>query len=381
MIFYLDESSNTGNNWNDKTQPFFTYGGWIISEDKIEKAISIIEKFASKHQGELKSKSFVSRKGMKKVIDLSKELMAESNAVPYFMCFEKSYMIACKAVEIFFDHKTNCKVNGYLTFPNEYEYFRVICRTKGITEKYEDVKHFLPPIKITKKGLAEIISSDESLCTYIGDVINNKVIDENCVDNIVDQMASLFYKHGLEEVSKIFEIDNFNKKEIYEALIGKELQNELLAKVSKKSILLQPSLYEMMQNLKKNYTDLKLVVDTLGTQNSQFEEISMLLEVPIEIKEESEKDFMIMASDLLVGHIARLVKDIINNFNFVEESDVELLKCIITKKKSVFEYQSSLWYLKVSERSGDLFLNKLGYPTNSNNFKEILESSFHEFIK
>lgn len=128
MILYLDECFNTGNNWNDESQLFFTYGGWLISEKNLEKAKSIVEVFANKHQGELKSKSFVSHKGIKKVISLSNNLMSESKAVPFFMCYEKNFMIACKAVEIFFDHMTNCKVNGYLTFPSEYEYFKIVSK-------------------------------------------------------------------------------------------------------------------------------------------------------------------------------------------------------------------------------------------------------------
>lgn len=381
MIFYLDECFNTGNNWNDESQPFFTYGGWLISEDQLEKAISIVEKFSGKHQGELKSKSFVSHKGIKKVINLSKDLMSESKSVPYFMCFEKKYMIACKAVEIFFDHKTNCKVNGYLTFPNEYEYFRIISNRKGIDEKYENVEQYLPPINKTKKGLAEIISTDDSLCAYIGDVINNKNIDESCVDNIVQQMALLFDEQGLEEISKILQINNFRKQDVLEELIGDAIKDELQAKISKKSILVQPALYEMIQNLRNSYNDIKLIVDTLGRQDSQFEEISELLEVSIEVREESENDFMIMASDLLVGHVARIIKDIINNSNSVSESDIELLKCIITDKTNNFEYQSSKWYFKVSDKSGNMLLDKLGYRNNSNNYMQILKDSFHIFRK
>ena len=35
MILYLDECYNTGNNWNDENQLFFTYGGWLVSEENI----------------------------------------------------------------------------------------------------------------------------------------------------------------------------------------------------------------------------------------------------------------------------------------------------------------------------------------------------------
>ncbi|WP_350343969.1 DUF3800 domain-containing protein [Proteinivorax tanatarense] len=381
MIFYLDECFNTGNNWNDKSQPYFTYGGWIISEDNLEKANSIVKSFAEKHQGELKSKSFASHKGIKKVINLSKELMSKSNAVPYFVCFEKNYLIACKVVELFFDCQTNCKVNGYLTFPNEFEYFKIISNTEGINVSYENAKKYLPPIKMTKKALADIISTDQRLCTYIGDIINDENIHSECIYNIIEKLESLFYKQGFEQISNIFKIENFDAKKIYEELIGEELKDTTGIKVSKKSILVQPSLYEMIQNLRNHYRNLRLVVDTLGIQDSQFAEISERLEVPIEVVEESENEFMILASDLLVGHVARLVKNIIDNSNFVGESDIELLKSTITEKNSVFEHQSSIWHLKFSEKSGKKILEKLGYQLNDNGTNQILKDSFHLFRK
>ncbi len=381
MILYLDECYNTGNNWNDENQLFFTYGGWLVSEENLEKAKSIVRLFANNYQGELKSKSFASHKGIKKVINLSKDLISEGNAVPFFMCFEKKFMIACKAVEIFFDHKTNCKVNGYLTFPNEYEYFKIISKKNNIDAKYEDVKHLLPPIKIIKMALAETIYTDEKLCSYIGDVINNKNIEDNCVDNIINQMANLFNEQGLEEIAQIFKSENFSTDEIYEELIGDTLIDNTKVEKSKKSILVQPSIFEMTQNLIDEYKDLELVVDTLGIQNMQFEEISKLLNIPIKVIEESENDSMIMASDLLVGHIARLIKDIVVKDDSLEDSDIELLKNIITNKYSAFEGKSSLWYFKISQKSWNKLSDKLKYKRYINDYNKILKNMFHQFKK
>ena len=268
MILYLDECYNTGNNWNDENQLFFTYGGWLVSEENLEKAKSIVRLFANNYQGELKSKSFASHKGIKKVINLSKDLISEGNAVPFFMCFEKKFMIACKAVEIFFYHKTNCKVNGYLTFPNEYEYFKIISKKNNIDAKYEDVKHLLPPIKIIKMALAETIYTDEKLCSYIGDVINNKNIEENCVDNIINQMANLFNEQGLEEIAQIFKSENFSTDEIYEELIGDTLIDNTKVEKSKKSILVQHSIFEMTQNIIDEYKPDAISVEELFFNNN-----------------------------------------------------------------------------------------------------------------
>lgn len=243
------------------------------------------------------------------------------------------------------------------------------------------MKQYLPPIKITKMALAEIIYTDKKLCSYIGDVISNANIEESCVDNIINQVANLFDKQGLEEISQIFRKENFCKEEIYKELIGEVLLDKTQGKKSKKSILVQPSIFEISQNLTDQYNDLKLVVDTLGVQNGQFEEISNLLHIPIEVSEESQNDFMIMASDLFVGHVARLVKDIVTKVDSVDDSDIQLLKRIITKKDSIFEDQSSMWYFKISQKSGNKLLDKLEYKIDRTNYNQILKDSFHEFRK
>ncbi|BFH61889.1 DUF3800 domain-containing protein [Paenibacillus azoreducens] len=65
-VFFMDESFNTGNDCKEASQPYFTYGGWLVDEEKLQDTRSRVLEFANNHQGELKSKSFVSYKGMKK---------------------------------------------------------------------------------------------------------------------------------------------------------------------------------------------------------------------------------------------------------------------------------------------------------------------------
>ncbi|MDR9744405.1 DUF3800 domain-containing protein [Paenibacillus taichungensis] len=379
-VFFMDESFNTGNDWKEASQPYFTYGGWLVDEEKLQDVRSRVLEFANNYQGELKSKSFVSFKGMKKVINLSNNLIEKEGAIPFFICYEKKYMLACAIVEIFFDHKTNKRVNGYLTFPNEYEYLRITVQKRNFTTLEihsvlaSDYK--TPPIKATKKGLAEIISRDVDFCDYVGDVINGNIKDIQCVNIIIEKLRNIFLTSNLKNIADLFVAKNFDKKTIYEELMGTELENQ--KKRVKKSLLVQPSIFEIVQNLKNKYPNLKVVVDTLGDQNNQFSEMESLLKVDIQIQHDSQAEPMIMASDLLIGYIARNIKGILEDRTEVETS---LLASLLKKDKSFFEGSDSWWYLKFSEESGENLMSKLEIPFEKTDYLQVLTTNFHEFIK
>lgn len=383
MIFYLDECHNTGNDWLNADQPYFTYGGWIISDDKIGVAESVIESFQNRHQGELKSKSFVSHKGIKKVIELSKELMEKSDAIPYFVCFEKQYMIACKIVEIFFDKKNNHTVNGYLTFPNEDTYFDIKANQLGLTTEeerlyaYSVVSKRLPPIYTTKKGLAEIISDDNILCQKFGSIINNGTVDEKDIEDIISGMEVLFSSKKLEQISNIFKWNNFNIKNIKE-----ELCNFKSIDGKEKNILLlfQPSLYEMIRNLEREYDRIKLVPDSIGNSNFIFEDIANKMKIEISPRD-SKTDSLINASDLLVGQISRLIKNIIDDSSEITDNDLELLKNTFEERVSVFEKVESMWYYKFSYKNWEKLCRKMNYPFTDTDYYFVLKNRFNSFLK
>ncbi len=57
MLAYFDESGNTGSNWLDKQQPYFVYGGWLLKDDKKEKATELLKEcFSNSKATELKAK-------------------------------------------------------------------------------------------------------------------------------------------------------------------------------------------------------------------------------------------------------------------------------------------------------------------------------------
>lgn len=131
--FYIDESGNTGTNWDDKTQPYFVYGGWLVPDDRKEEAVNYLNGILASIQGsELKAKSFLKGKsGTYRFYNLFKKLVIEFGFLPFFGVTDKKFMIAAKIVETFFDCDYNPNVNDYLSRPVElkkllqYAYFKM----------------------------------------------------------------------------------------------------------------------------------------------------------------------------------------------------------------------------------------------------------------
>lgn len=148
-----------------------------------------------------------------------------------------------------------------------------------------------------------------------------------------------------------------------------------------KSILVQPCLYEMVSGLKEKYKSLKLIVDTLGDQNFQFSEISRILNIPITVTINSESDMMIMASDLLVGQFARLIKDICLGDKVISTQNLELLKSSFTPTKSPFHEKTSFWFCKLSYDTWERLQEALAIEINIKNYTKVLKEQFQVFLK
>jgi hypothetical protein len=385
MVFYMDECHNTGNNWLDNDQPYFTYGGWLIEETYIEKAKCIVKEFRNQHQGnELKSKSFTSSKGIQKVIRLSEDLINKCFARPYYICMDKKYMIACKAVEAFFNHEYNKNVNGFLTFPNEHEYIRVKSEINHYNYNYNDINDMIqhnrdkiPPINDTKKGLADFISSNEDLCAKIGNIINDKFNED--INAVIMEMTTLFKNKGLDNVCNGLQINNINISDILEEL--RPYEEGVDSEPRKILFLVKPCLYEMISNLKAEYENFELVVDTLGESNFLIEEIAKILKISIDIKD-SKQDEMIMASDLLVGQIARIIKDITSDSTSVKDEHLRLLNKTFVPKTDVFLSQAqTMWFFKFSFNNWKRLCNKLKYDVIETDYYDILKNNFNYFNK
>ncbi|WP_324655734.1 DUF3800 domain-containing protein [Bacillus cereus] len=119
--FYIDESGNTGTDWLNDKQPFFTYGGWLVLNEKLDLVETFLNGFIAKEQAaELKSKNVFKRTGGLKLFEsIYNQLLNEFSAVPFFIVADKKFMVAAKIVETFFDCVHNPYVNEYLTHPVE----------------------------------------------------------------------------------------------------------------------------------------------------------------------------------------------------------------------------------------------------------------------
>lgn len=116
--FFIDESGNTGTNWLDSKQPFFSHGGWLVANKDIDNINSFLNKFISKQQcKELKSSNIFKRKnGLEIFFAIYEHLISNFDIIPIFSVHDKKYMISTEIVETFFDNLNNPYINPFSTF-------------------------------------------------------------------------------------------------------------------------------------------------------------------------------------------------------------------------------------------------------------------------
>lgn len=119
--FYCDESGYTGPNWLDSEQDIFVQGGWLIPDVAATQVETILSSFKSRlsiRSAEIKWKNLRKKSDRSSAFSTLFEQMLEIDAVPCFMIVEKNYLIATKAVELFFDPLYNTRLN--MSFTSEF---------------------------------------------------------------------------------------------------------------------------------------------------------------------------------------------------------------------------------------------------------------------
>lgn len=174
--FFIDESGNTGTDWLNDNQPFFTYGGWLVPNDKLDLIEKYLKGYIEKEQSdELKSKNIFKRTdGLNMFSDIYIQLLEEFSAIPFFIVADKKFMIAAKIVETFFDYAYNPYVNEYLTHPVE-----------------------------LKKALANCIINfhDKTIINSFAKLIKNGTISVDTLKEINLKLLELFESEGHEQVA------------------------------------------------------------------------------------------------------------------------------------------------------------------------------------
>ena len=109
-IVYCDESGNSGPNYVDPAQPFFSLGGWCVPYGQVANAAAEVEIHRQRYSlqsPELKASNLLRyEKGKQGAISLFRAL-GKHGCVPVYVVAEKRYCVAGKIVETFLDPAFN----------------------------------------------------------------------------------------------------------------------------------------------------------------------------------------------------------------------------------------------------------------------------------
>lgn len=114
-IFYCDESGNSGPNYIDQEQPFYTLATWSVPYKRIVDASVAVEEHRQEYSpqaDELKAANLMrSANGKRGIMSLLRTL-GHLGCVPIYEVLEKRYCVAGKIVETFLDPFYNPRVNN-----------------------------------------------------------------------------------------------------------------------------------------------------------------------------------------------------------------------------------------------------------------------------
>ena len=114
-IFYCDESGNSGPNYIDQEQPFYTLAAWSVPVERIVDASVAVEthrkQYAPQAQ-ELKAANLVKSPRGKRAITSLLQMLGRLGCVPLYEVLEKRYCVAAKIVETFLDPLFNRRVEN-----------------------------------------------------------------------------------------------------------------------------------------------------------------------------------------------------------------------------------------------------------------------------
>ncbi|KUP23765.1 DUF3800 domain-containing protein [Paenibacillus sp. DMB5] len=303
--FYIDESGNTGTNWDDKTQPYFVYGGWLVPDDRKEEAVNYLNGILASIQGsELKAKSFLKGKsGTYRFYNLFKKLVIEFGFLPFFGVTDKKFMIAAKIVETFFDCDYNPNVNDYLSRPVE-----------------------------LKKALAVCIFQDEQVMQNFSTLIKNGTVTIDLMKKINEQLIQIFQDQNQEKVAdtlkslsdenlskmiKEFEVLTSNGTRMRHIALTGTMLIELLKNIEFYSAM-QKSYVSVYHDNLRNYDDVfndlrskflhKAVPSIFGTDSKPF--LSNFPHIDSLMLLNSKDEILIQAADLLCGFVSKTFQEI-----------------------------------------------------------------------
>ncbi|MBT2286043.1 DUF3800 domain-containing protein [Paenibacillus polymyxa] len=337
--FYIDESGNTGTNWDDKTQPYFVYGGWLVPDDKKEEAVNYLNDILASIQGsELKAKSFLKGKsGTYRFYKLFEKLVNDFGFLPFFGVTDKKFMISAKLVETFFDCDYNPNVNNYLSQTVELKKALAVC----IFQDDEVMQNFSTLIR---KGTITV-----DLMKKINEQLIQIFQDQN-QEKVANTLKNLSEKN-LSEMIKEFEVLTNNGTRMRHIALTSTMLVELLKNIEFFSAIIKSNVSVYHDNL-RNYDDVfndlrsiflhKAVPSILGTESKPF--LTNFPHIDSLTLLNSKEEILIQAADLLCGFVSRAFQEIASN-NKIDDNTVIVFQFLVFLQDKFNEVGIKLWNL------------------------------------
>jgi len=316
-IFYCDESGNSGPNYIDQEQPFYTLAAWSIPYGSIVDASVAVEKHRQQysHQAqELKSANLVrSVRGMRGIISLLKTL-GSLGCIPIYEVLEKRYCVAAKIVETLLDPLFNPRVENHFIpdSTTKQEIANTLCL--GLSES-------------TLNRFAAIYRNPnrEGFCLSLDEIV------ESTRTNINHELASLF-EGSREQIDEIADIEartsflgNMERSLNFPVFVGMLRMIELLGRLDlvKPVKVVHDEIYTYEEHMDKLFVMLRNAGEGVFTfPNGHILVFPMKHVGSLEFG--SSKDAVLLqAADILAGSVNHLAKRALQQKN-VTDAEVEL---------------------------------------------------------
>lgn len=380
---FLDESGNTGTNWLDKDQKLFSYGGWLIAEDKLKDVSNLFEIWSIKRQGAKEYKSNKLFKIEKSKVEIEKlilEITSKSLATPFFLVFEKKFMVACKIVETFFDPEYNSLLSNKITQPYE-----------------------------IKRQLANIIYNDgNGFLEQFSDILSLKDLSLATMETLKRDLVNLFQNKKLSEVEYV--IRNTTEEGLL-AMINEF--NVVSDSGSSKTLLTLtiPGIIALFHNINLfsemiDADSVSVIHDELRGYKERFQHISenffhdgRTLEI-FEVDgrsisnnftkfkhfewEKSENSNLLQLADLLNGFLQYTIKKMYSSDEELSALEKDIWKSLVILKDIIYECsRAMMWDVYFPYHIEQKFFKLLNpdYELKQIDYEKEIKSNFSSFLR
>lgn len=304
---FCDESGNSGSNYLDFDQPFYTIAGWIVPNEEINNTCSVLDCAKSLSvTGELHGSNIIrGKRGQKAIHDLFLKI-GKIGCIPSFIIAEKKFCIAAKIIEVLLDPEYNKRVSKKFTYD-----------------------------KLAKKEIAEIIYKfpNETLEIFAHGYISK---DTNIIKDSIKSISLCFNLVDKSNISKILlgSLGLIDKNILSERECDDYLPNKAMASLNLPVIV---SYFNMIEKLGRSIdAEFTMVHDETKQLEPAFCEVFKRFAnaIPAEVSltdgtkivlgfkklnnlsfSNSKENLWIQSADLLSSTINRCSKLIINDNN------------------------------------------------------------------